>query len=77
MRVESLHEVLWFKGDGYESKPKTGDPQKKAGAAGWGWGRIWGGLGWVGWVGWLAWLGFVVDSTTLALTATIFIYSRA
>ena len=43
------------------------------------------GLGWVGWVGrvgwlvWLglAWLGFVVGSSTLPLTATIFIYSRA
>ena len=49
MRVESLHEVLWFKGDGYECKPTTGDPQKKAGAAGWGWGGIWG--GWGGWLG--------------------------
>ena len=42
------------------------------------------GLGWVGWLVWLGlawlglvWLGFVVGSSTLALTATIFIYSRA
>ena len=33
--------------------------------------------GGVGGVVGLAWLGFVVDSTTLALMATIFIYSRA
>ena len=35
-----------------------------------------GGVGWVGWLG-LAWLGFAVGSSTCALTATIFIYSRA
>ena len=41
----------------------------------------WGGVGWGGWGGWfglgLAWLRFVVDYSTLTLTATIFIYSRA